>query len=157
MVKTTTEITSNVASYDTVSFVWLSTSIRNNTVLINSSGALHILLVLSGKKKLFWDIDEYGKYLPNWSILDLGEACSSYPTDFTRGVRPIPCNSHNDYERKRPLFDALRWGCTSVEADVWSFEGEEDLFVGHHTASLKRDRTFKSLYVEPIVEILDGM
>lgn len=131
--------------------------INQSIALTISSGALHIFLVLSGRKKLFWDIDEYGQYLPNWSVLDLGEACSTYPTDFTRNVQPIPCNSHNDYERRRPLFDALQWGCTSVEADVWWFEGEEELFVGHHTASLKRDRTFRSLYVDPLLEILDAM
>jgi hypothetical protein len=77
-----------------------------------------------------------------------------YPTDFTRDVIPIPCHSHNDYWRKVPLFSALRAGCTGVEADVWLFDDE--LYVGHNTASLTRNRTFQSLYVNPLVKILEG-
>lgn len=65
---------------------------------------------------------------------------------------PIPCHSHNDYWRKVPLFSALRAGCTGVEADVWLFD--EELYVGHNTASLTRNRTFNSLYIAPIVKIL---
>lgn len=75
-----------------------------------------------------------------------------YPTDFTRDIIPIPCHSHNDYWRRVPLFSALRAGCTGVEADVWLFDN--DLYVGHNTASLTRNRTFQSLYINPLVEIL---
>lgn len=76
-----------------------------------------------------------------------------YPTDFTRDIVPIPCHSHNDYWRRVPLFDALRAGCTGVEADVWLFDN--DLYVGHNTASLQRNRTFQSLYIDPLVDILE--
>jgi hypothetical protein len=68
-------------------------------------------------------------------------------------VIPIPCHSHNDYWRKVPLFSALYAGCISVEADVWAFNDE--LFVGHNTASLTANRTFQSLYINPLVEILE--
>ena len=47
----------------------------------------------------------------------------------------------------------MRAGCTGVEADVWLFD--EDLYVGHNTASLTRNRTFESLYINPLVEILE--
>ncbi|TVY68989.1 Altered inheritance of mitochondria protein 6-like protein [Lachnellula suecica] len=77
---------------------------------------------------------------------------SWYPTSFLRDVQPIPCHSHNDYWRKVPLFSALRAGCVSVEADVWLFD--EELYVGHNTASLTRNRTFQSLYINPLVKIL---
>ena len=77
-----------------------------------------------------------------------------YPTDFTRDIIPIPCHSHNDYWRRVPLFSALRAGCTGVEADVWLFDN--DLYVGHNTASLTRNRTFQSLYINPLVEILEN-
>jgi hypothetical protein len=40
-----------------------------------------------------------------------------------------------------------------VEADVWLFDGE--LYVGHNTASLTRNRTFTSLYIDPLVGILE--
>ncbi|KAF1957916.1 hypothetical protein CC80DRAFT_491243 [Byssothecium circinans] len=71
----------------------------------------------------------------------------------TRDVTPIHCHSHNDYWRKVPLYEALRWGCTGVEADVWLFDDE--LFVGHNTNELTRERTFRSMYVDPLMRILD--
>jgi hypothetical protein len=80
------------------------------------------------------------------------EGLSWYPTDFLRDVIPKPCHSHNDYWRKVPLFSALYAGCISVEADVWAFD--DDLFIGHNTASLTSNRTFQSLYVNPLLEIL---
>jgi len=81
------------------------------------------------------------------------EGLSWYPTDFLRDVIPIPCHSHNDYWRKVPLFSALYNGCISVEADVWALDGE--LYVGHNTASLTVNRTFQSLYINPLVTILE--
>jgi hypothetical protein len=54
--------------------------------------------------------------------------------------------------RRVPLFQALHYGCTGVEADVWLYD--EELFVGHNTMSLTRNRTFRSLYVDPLVQIL---
>ncbi|KAF2678517.1 hypothetical protein K458DRAFT_316751 [Lentithecium fluviatile CBS 122367] len=74
-------------------------------------------------------------------------------TGLTRDVTPIHCHSHNDYWRRIPLYEALKWGCTGVEADVWLFD--DDLFVGHSTNALTRDRTFASMYVEPLMRILD--
>ena len=59
---------------------------------------------------------------------------SHYPTDFSRGNIPILCHSHNDYERKVPLYNTLQAGYTSVEADVWLHDG--DLLVGHTGNSL---------------------
>lgn len=66
---------------------------------------------------------------------------------------PVPIHSHNDYWRRIPLWEALHYGCTGVEADVWLYD--DDLFVGHNTASLSKNRTFRSLYVDPLVELLD--
>ncbi|KAK4679225.1 hypothetical protein QC764_202230 [Podospora pseudoanserina] len=90
----------------------------------------------------------------NWGQPNTGtEDLSWYPTDFLRDVIPLPCHSHNDYWRRVPLFDALYAGCTGVEADVWLFNN--DLLVGHDLASLQVNRTFQSLYVNPIVDILE--
>lgn len=92
--------------------------------------------------------------LEQWGRIGSGtEFLSWYPTDFTRDIQPIPVHSHNDYWRKVPLFSALRAGCTGVEADVWLYD--EDLFIGHNTASLTRNRTFTSLYIDPLVKILE--
>lgn len=73
---------------------------------------------------------------------------------FSRHIRPIPCNSHNDYWRGHPLSDALGTGCTGVEADVWLTGG--GLLVGHDRKSLTHKRTLRSLYIDPLVIILTG-
>ncbi|KAI9765718.1 MAG: Altered inheritance of mitochondria protein 6 [Geoglossum simile] len=80
------------------------------------------------------------------------EGLSWWPTSFSRDIIPIPCHSHNDYWRRVPLFSALRRGLISVEADVWLFDNE--LYVGHDTSSLTRNRTLSSLYINPLVDIL---
>src|ERR1700691_195988 len=51
-------------------------------------------------------------------------------------------HAHNDYEHKRPLFDALDQGFCSVEADIFLIDGK--LLVGHTRASLQ------ALYLEPL-------
>lgn len=61
-------------------------------------------------------------------------------------------HAHNDYEHARPLLDALDHGFTSVEADVWLEDGE--LLVAHDKADVRSDRTLKSLYLEPLKEIV---
>jgi hypothetical protein len=122
----------------------------------NVSGGRALLFIINltlSLVTLYWysDID---RALRNWGTAGSGtEGLAWYPTDFTRDVVPIPCHSHNDYWRKVPLFSALRAGCTGTEADVWLFD--EELYVGHNTASLTRNRTFQSLYIEPLVKILE--
>jgi hypothetical protein len=76
-----------------------------------------------------------------------------YPTEYLKSVLPIPCHSHNDYWRQRPLFSALGTGCTSVEADVWLVSDE--LLVGHSETELTEDRRLRSMYITPLVEILE--
>ncbi|KAK4992285.1 Altered inheritance of mitochondria protein 6 [Elasticomyces elasticus] len=117
------------------------------------NGIIHVLHVLIGRARLFWDLS-YNDFLPNWGKPGFfGEGLSGYPTDVTRDVLPIPCHSHNDYWRRVPLFEAVHWGCTGVEADVWLFD--EELYVGHNTAALTRNRTLRSLYINPLVDLLD--
>ncbi|KAK6386149.1 Altered inheritance of mitochondria protein 6 [Exophiala oligosperma] len=71
----------------------------------------------------------------------------------TAGVQPIMCHSHNDYFRAEPLYQAIRAGCTSVEADLWHVDGE--LYVAHTMPAIRQDRTLKSLYLEQLQDILD--
>ena len=60
-------------------------------------------------------------------------------------------HAHNDYEHKRPLFEALENGFCSVEADVFLVDGK--LLVGHTPgSSLKPERTLESLYLDPLRE-----
>jgi hypothetical protein len=57
-------------------------------------------------------------------------------------------HAHNDYEHKRPLFDALDCGFCSVEADV--FLSQDKLLVGHTVLSLNPERTLENLYLDPL-------
>lgn len=82
----------------------------------------------------------------------IGYGLATWPTDFSRGINPIPCHSHNDYWRLVPLYSAIGAGCISVEADIWLFE--EELYVGHSIPSLTRNRTLNSLYIDPLLDIL---
>ncbi|KAM0418721.1 hypothetical protein ACHAPT_012319 [Fusarium lateritium] len=72
-------------------------------------------------------------------------------------VSPAMVHSHNDYLRPRPLFSALSVGCVSVEADVWRSKDGNELLVGHHWWDLTPSKTLHSLYIDPLMQILDSM
>jgi len=108
---------------------------------------LYTLNFIFGLVPLFWN-DPASSSL-DWTNSDI----TSHLLNITRDVKPIACHSHNDYWRRVPLYDALRWGCTGVEADVWLFDNE--LFVGHSTNALTQNRTFRTMYVDPLVRMLD--
>ncbi|KAF2627435.1 hypothetical protein BU25DRAFT_431584 [Macroventuria anomochaeta] len=115
-------------------------------------GCVHIVNVFLGYLPLIHD--DPAAFALDWTQPDQASTdMASYLLDITKDVTPIPCHSHNDYWRRVPLYDALRWGCTGVEADVWLFD--EDLFVGHSTHALTQNRTFRSMYVDPLVKMLD--
>jgi hypothetical protein len=44
-------------------------------------------------------------------------------------------------------------GCISIESDVWLYNST--LYVGHEPSSLSPARTFQSLYIEPILSVLN--
>jgi hypothetical protein len=113
-------------------------------------------VLLAASRRLRELDDDPDRIFGNWGKPGSGtEDLAWYPTDFLRDVVPISCHSHNDYWRKVPLFSALHAGCTGVEADVWLFDGGlSTLYVGHDTAALTANRTFESLYINPLVEIL---
>jgi hypothetical protein len=71
----------------------------------------------------------------------------------------MACHSHNDYNRPVPLFEALAAGCIGVEADIWvnNEPGGTDLLVGHSSRSLQHDRTLQTLYIQPLLTILDNL
>ncbi|GAP93153.1 putative PLC-like phosphodiesterase [Rosellinia necatrix] len=99
--------------------------------------------------------DDPDAIFSDWGKPGTGTASLSwYPTDFLRDVNPVPCHSHNDYWRKVPVFSALHAGCTGIEADVWLFDNDAELYVGHDKAALTPYRTFQTLYVNPLVGIL---
>ncbi|KAK9856901.1 hypothetical protein MYU51_021323 [Penicillium brevicompactum] len=47
----------------------------------------------------------------------------------------------------------LSHGCTSTEADVWLYNGT--LYVGHDHSALMASRTLESLYINPILDVLE--
>lgn len=66
-------------------------------------------------------------------------------------VIPLPnAHSHNDYNRRRPLKDALKNGFTSVEADVIYIYG--NLLVGHDMPDkpFPKLKPLKRLYLKPL-------
>jgi len=73
--------------------------------------------------------------------------------DAERGSAVAPlvhAHAHNDYEHKRPLFDALDHGFCSVEADVFLIK--DQLLVGHTSKDLRPERTLEKLYLDPLRE-----
>ena len=67
------------------------------------------------------------------------------------GAEPVPlvhAHAHNDYEHKRPFFDALDRGFCSVEADVHLVDGQ--LLVAHNRFQVKRGATLQALYLDPL-------
>ena len=76
----------------------------------------------------------------------------TYPTSFTQGIVPKLIHSHNDYWRDVPFYSAISVGAVSVEADVWLYNGT--LHVGHEEGALTNERTFESLYINPILDTL---
>ncbi len=72
------------------------------------------------------------------------DTVSAEPTPLRRG------HSHNDYEHKRPLLDALDEGFCSIEADIYLVDGK--LLVAHDLKDVKQERTLEALYLEPLAE-----
>ncbi|THH28074.1 hypothetical protein EUX98_g6121 [Antrodiella citrinella] len=88
------------------------------------------------------------------SLENANPGALQYPTQFTQDIVPKFIHSHNDYWRDVPLLTALSMGVMSVEADVNLFNGT--LFIGHENAALTPNRTFDSLYIQPLLRILDA-
>jgi hypothetical protein len=81
--------------------------------------------------------------------LGLPLACAADDKPPAERVVPLKhAHAHNDYEHKRPLFDALDHGFCSVEADIFLVEGE--LLVGHTRLDLRKERTLQKLYLDPL-------
>jgi hypothetical protein len=71
----------------------------------------------------------------------------------TEAVRLAVAHSHNDYERDRPLEDALAARFSSLEADVWWRDGE---VLVSHLPFLFRGR-LEELYLRPLQARVDEL
>jgi hypothetical protein len=106
-------------------------------------GLLHIFQSLARHVILLWT----GEILPH--------SFTSTPS-FASGLHsaePVPCHSHNDYWRPRPLVDAISTGCASVEADVCLID--DQLYVGHGLQSVDRNKSLSRMYLDPLLDMLD--
>jgi hypothetical protein len=65
-----------------------------------------------------------------------------------RVVPLMRAHSHNDYEQRRPLAEALSRGFWSVEADVWLHQGR--MLVAHDFVDVSPEKTLQSLYLNPL-------
>jgi hypothetical protein len=63
-------------------------------------------------------------------------------------------HSHNDYTRDKPLFDALSYGFTSIEVDVYWQNGR--MVVTHDDKLLNEKPTIQELYLDPLRSIIEN-
>ncbi len=59
-------------------------------------------------------------------------------------------HSHNDYEQKFPFISAYNLNYDSIEADLYVIDNE--IFVSHDLDKIKPERTFKNLYLNPLLD-----
>ena len=72
----------------------------------------------------------------HWAMVALLLLAKPAPAADPKPVIPLRhAHAHNDYEHKRPLFDALDRGFCSIEADIYLVGGE--LLVGHTPLDLR--------------------
>lgn len=133
---------------------WISASVLYPTNLLNSA-RMHWSAVLSLLCLVVAAIAASPAVSPSLQrILDRAHQAPlyTYPTSLTQGIIPKYIHSHNDYWRDVPFYSALSVGAVSVEVDVWLYNGT--LHVGHEQGALTRERTFQSLYIDPILDTL---
>jgi alkaline phosphatase len=61
-------------------------------------------------------------------------------------------HSHNDYQQSSPFYNAYNLEYGSIEADVYLNDNE--LYVAHTLKDLELHRTFESLYLSPLAEMI---
>lgn len=57
-------------------------------------------------------------------------------------------HSHNDYAQEHPLTTALNAEMLGIEADVFPIDGE--LYVAHDRKDIRRERTLRAMYLQPL-------
>ena len=85
-------------------------------------------------------------------LIGLAPSAASAATRASLGLERA--HAHNNYEHDRPLYDALSNDFKSVEADVWSVDGE--LLVAHDREGVQSGRTLESLYLAPLRGIVQA-
>lgn len=83
-------------------------------------------------------------------ILTLGTVSMSYCQP--RSYSVANAHAHNDYNNAIPFHAAYNAGFGSIEVDVFPVDGK--LYVAHDKKNINKDRTLKSLYLDPIQNAL---
>lgn len=111
-------------------------------------------------------------FRPHFDHPKTSTGASDTVESLTRDVHLKPIHSHNDYWRKRPLLDALLYGCVSVEGDIWHFKEDytvgdtitattlkflsDEMYVGHNQIYLKPENTLDKVYFDPMFSFLES-
>ncbi len=88
------------------------------------------------------------------ALIFLLSSCKPHQKAIIIGEPNYRSHSHNDYRHKRPLYDALENGISSVEIDIYRFAGK--LWVCHWPTGIIRFRKIQDWYLEPIRKILNS-
>lgn len=76
-----------------------------------------------------------------------------FPSSLRSQVIAMPnAHAHNDYKHRHPLSDALNYGFTSIEADV--FLKNDRFIVAHIFPFLKNHRSLEAIYLKPLSDML---
>lgn len=166
------EHTDQSLSVDYCCTLWTRSHCYSVSVLLSHSSAslktvsdwtriwLSLLLSLPRHNKPLAPSNGASAIVDAWRTpIDSAHLLQPWRSDFSKGITPLSCHSHNDYTRAVPLFDALAAGCMSVEADIWlpTRKDSDDLLVAHTNKSLSVDRTLGNLYIKPLTTILGNM
>lgn len=68
-------------------------------------------------------------------------------------AQELRIHSHNDYLRNIPFWEAASANAMSIEVDVILLR--DTLFVAHEKESIRSNRTFENLYLEPLKQSAD--
>jgi alkaline phosphatase len=63
-------------------------------------------------------------------------------------------HSHNDYQQPVPFYSAYNLQYGSIEVDVYLSLSDNELYVAHTIKDVAQNRTFESLYLSPLAEMI---
>jgi hypothetical protein len=82
-------------------------------------------------------------------------SCVTIPSNYEKArIKPlIQGHSHNDYQRKNPLTDAIVLGFKSIEADIHLKDGK--LYVAHDEEDIEPAKILESMYLTPLQKLVN--
>jgi hypothetical protein len=77
--------------------------------------------------------------------------CTYFVFSFFLSPAQPHIHAHNDYEKAKPLTNAVRNRVYSIEADIYLYKGK--LVVAHDKKELPTAKALESLYLQPIIKL----